>query len=201
MQATKQGMQKAVSKLTNLKNLKAFIVHNDLTIEEALEILKEDTHDDFKDETDAGNYVAARTPISALFKQWPYGGDIEEEDDVPPGRSALTYHGIFYQFNTTTLFPQGREAFMSHFGIQVLGQQSVVINFTVPVMGHGWNKVEYTDKPSSKNTVTDPFARWEYNVRSFQQSLSVLTFQSTYQVPEGHVAVRELIGAYITINR
>ena len=201
MQAETQGMQKAVSKLTNLKNLKTFIKENDLTVEEALDILQEGKHDDFKDEIDAGNYVAGRTPITALFKNWPYGGDIDDDDDVPPGRSALTYKGIFYQFNSTTLFPQGREAFMSHFGIQVLGQQSVVINFTVPVMGHGWRKVEYKGSPSSKQTVTDPFARWEYNIRSFQQSLSVLTFQSTYQVPEGHVAVRELIGAYITINR
>ena len=89
---------------------------------------------------------------------------------------------------------------MSHMGIKVLGQQCVVVNFTVPVMGNGWRKVEYKGSPPTK-TVTDPFARWEYNVRSFQQSLSVLTFESNFQVPEGHVPVRECLGAYITINR
>ena len=195
-------MQKAISNnLKTLKTLKNFIKENDISVEDALSILQEGKHDDHADEIDASYYTAGRTPLIANFKNWPYQGDIDDEDDVPAGRSALTYKGIFYQFNSTTLFPQGRQAFMSQMGIQIIGQQSIIINFTVPVMGHGWRKVEYQGTPPSKQTVTDPFARWEYNIRSFQQSLSVLTFQSSYQVPEGHVAVRELLGAYITINR
>ena len=199
MQNKNKGMQKAISNLSCLKALKDFIHENDISVEDAVSLLQEnkDNHDD---EIDA-SYYAGRMPLLANFKKWPYGGDTDDEDDVPAGRSALSYKGIFYQFNSATLFPQGRQAFMSHMGIQVLGQQSVIINFTVPVMGNGWRKVEYQGNPSSKQTVTDPFARWEYNIRSFQQSLSVLTFQSSYQVPKGYVAVRELLGAFITINR
>ena len=65
-------------------------------------------------------------------------------------------------------------------------------------MGNGWRKVEWKGSPESKQTVTDPFARLQYDIRSFQQSLSVLTFKSNYQVP---VPVRECLGAYVTVNR
>ena len=193
-----RGAQEYISKLDVLKAVKELMQSKGITAEEAISAIQ---HDDFKDEIDAPHNIAGRQAIKAKFKAWPYGGDIDEEDDIPPGRSSLSYKGIFYQFNSSTLFPQGRQAFMSQMGIQVLGQQSIVINFTVPVMGHGWRKVEYQGSPSSKQTVTDPFARWEYDINSFQQALSVLTFQSNYNVPEGHVPTRGLVGFYFTINR
>ena len=198
-----QDLQKTtISKLSVLKKLKEFIAAHDMDVNEALKKLTpNNAHDDPVDAVDAPSTNYGRIPIRTMFKNMPFTTGLDDEEDTPPGRSVLTYKGIFYNFNSTTLFPQGRQAFMSQMGIKIIGQQSVVVNFTVPVMGNGWKKVEYKGSPSSKQTVTDPFARWEYNVRSFQQSLSVLTFESNFQVPDGHVPVRECMGAYITINR
>ena len=197
-----------MNKLNLMKHIKSLISDGEVSSTEALELLQSilhDTHDDPADNQDLpdapGQYYG-RVPIKASFlSNLPFDIGYDDEEDTPPGRSVLTYKGIFYNFNSTTLYPEGREAFMSQMGIKVMGQQSVVVNFTVPVMGNGWNKIEYPGSPSSKQTVTDPFARWQYDVRSFQQSLSVLTFESNYAVPEGCVPVRECLGAYVTVNR
>ena len=110
-----------MSKLACIKHLKTLIKEGDLTSTEALEILSvTNTHDDPEDMPDANNQYYGRLPIKGYFPKLPFDPDYEDEEETPPGRSILTYKGIFYNFNSTTLYPEGREAFMSQLGIKVM---------------------------------------------------------------------------------
>ena len=111
-----KSLQKAeVSQLTLLKKIKDFIKHNDISVEDALNLLNEDTHihDDYE-EVDAGNNNVGRLPLLARFRNWPYNADMDDVDDVPAGRSVLSYKGIFYNFNSSTMFPQGKHVYVPY---------------------------------------------------------------------------------------